>query len=289
MGLVRSRRAGPAAWRARPRRSARLLDHGIPYPQRRHRAESHVLPPVERHGAATAARQGSRDTRALQRRGPTFSSSGMPYPATQFIRQHNEVLSAVLTQTRSNVVWEQEAAHKVPVNFVSANWFGELGYGASLGRFFMSASMKRPTRRRSSSSATSSGGRASGQTRRSSARRAAERSRGDGCRCGASHLPRPRFSESADLAADSSDRLLRTRHHIQDGLGQQRGVLRASGPAFRRRQRRTVCGRRSPHSRRHNRRRSRRTSGWSPRRRRNVSFRRATVSRCWPSRRSSAV
>ena len=72
----------------------------------------------------------------FQRRGPTFSSSGMPYPATQFIRQHNDVLSAVLTQTSSDVVWEEDAARKVPVHFVSANWFDELGYGAALGRFF---------------------------------------------------------------------------------------------------------------------------------------------------------
>jgi predicted permease len=60
----------------------------------------------------------------------------MPYPATQFIRQHNEVLSAVLTQTGSEIVWEEDAARKVPVHFVSANWFAELGYAASLGRFF---------------------------------------------------------------------------------------------------------------------------------------------------------
>src|SRR5688500_5954855 len=72
----------------------------------------------------------------FQRRGPTFSSSGMPYPATQFIRQHNQVLSAVLTQTASEIVWEEDAARKVPVHFVSANWFAELGYAASLGRFF---------------------------------------------------------------------------------------------------------------------------------------------------------
>jgi len=72
----------------------------------------------------------------FQRRGPTFSSSGMPYPATQFIRQHNDVLAAVLTAARSDVVWEQDVARKIPVSYVSANWFDELGYKASLGRFF---------------------------------------------------------------------------------------------------------------------------------------------------------
>ena len=72
----------------------------------------------------------------FQRRGPTFSSSGLPYPATQFIRQHNDVLAAVLTEAQSDVVWEQDTARKVAVSFVSANWFDELGYKPSLGRLF---------------------------------------------------------------------------------------------------------------------------------------------------------
>ena len=72
----------------------------------------------------------------LQRRGPTSSSSHVPYPATQFIREHNDVLSAVLTHHRSDVVWAGDSANKVAIAFVSANWFNELGYGASLGRVF---------------------------------------------------------------------------------------------------------------------------------------------------------
>jgi predicted permease len=72
----------------------------------------------------------------FERRGKTFSSSGVPYPATRFIRQHNDVLSAVLTQTGSEVVWDGDAANKLRVSFVSANWFDQLGYQASLGRLF---------------------------------------------------------------------------------------------------------------------------------------------------------
>src|SRR5688572_8947318 len=34
-----------------------------------------------------------------------FSSNGIPYPATQFVRQHNTVLSAVLTSSATDVVW----------------------------------------------------------------------------------------------------------------------------------------------------------------------------------------
>jgi predicted permease len=72
----------------------------------------------------------------LQRRGPTSSSSHLPYPATLFIREHNDVLSAVLTHHRSEVVWAGDSASKVPIAFVSANWFNELGYDASFGRVF---------------------------------------------------------------------------------------------------------------------------------------------------------
>ena len=70
------------------------------------------------------------------RRGRHFASSGMPFPATQFIRQHNSVLSAVLTRVHGSVDWDGDAASKIAVAFVSANWFDELGYSASLGRVF---------------------------------------------------------------------------------------------------------------------------------------------------------
>jgi predicted permease len=72
----------------------------------------------------------------LERRGTTFSSSGVPFPATQFLRLHNDVLSAVMTHHPSDAVWDGDPSNRIPVAFVSANWFGELGYGATLGRVF---------------------------------------------------------------------------------------------------------------------------------------------------------
>ncbi len=72
----------------------------------------------------------------LERRGKTFSSSAVPFPATQFIRAHNDVASAVLTRHPSDVVWDADNAARIRMAFVSANWFTELGYAASLGRVF---------------------------------------------------------------------------------------------------------------------------------------------------------
>lgn len=69
----------------------------------------------------------------FSRQGPSFFSSGLPYPATRFIRQHNEVLSAVLTRHRTEVVWEGESLN---ASYVSANWFDQMGYGAATGRVF---------------------------------------------------------------------------------------------------------------------------------------------------------
>ena len=75
----------------------------------------------------------------LERRGKTFSSSGVPFPATQFIREHNDVLSAVLTHRAGEVVWDGDAGARIDTAFVSANWFRELGYDAAAGRVFSEA------------------------------------------------------------------------------------------------------------------------------------------------------
>src|SRR5687768_15356227 len=75
----------------------------------------------------------------LERRGKTFSSSGVPFPATQFIREHNTVLSAVLTHRPGEIVWDGDAAARIDAAFVSANWFSELGYDAVAGRVFSEA------------------------------------------------------------------------------------------------------------------------------------------------------
>src|SRR5687768_5191898 len=75
----------------------------------------------------------------LERRGKTFSSSGVPFPATAFIREHNDVLSAVLTHRSSEVVWDGDIGARIHAAFVSANWFRELGYNAAVGRVFSEA------------------------------------------------------------------------------------------------------------------------------------------------------
>jgi predicted permease len=75
----------------------------------------------------------------FQRRGPAFTSSAVPFPATQFIRQNNGVLAAVLTNAPSVVSFEDDMSAKTAVAFVSANWFEELGYAATVGRVFSEA------------------------------------------------------------------------------------------------------------------------------------------------------
>jgi predicted permease len=71
----------------------------------------------------------------------TFRSNGVPYPATQFIREHNDVLAAVLTWSgsSSDVVFGDDTTDRVPAAYVSANWFTELGYRAAFGRVFVEA------------------------------------------------------------------------------------------------------------------------------------------------------
>jgi predicted permease len=80
----------------------------------------------------------------LERRGKTFSSSGVPYPATQFIRRHNTVLSAVMPRHVSDAAWDGDPGRKISVAYVSANWFQEIGCGAALGRVFSEAVDERP-------------------------------------------------------------------------------------------------------------------------------------------------
>ena len=68
-----------------------------------------------------------------------FSSNGVPYPATQFIRRNNSVLAAVLTSHSTDAVWEDEPTDRLRASYVSANWFAELGFRAHLGRLFVEA------------------------------------------------------------------------------------------------------------------------------------------------------
>ena len=75
----------------------------------------------------------------FHRRGPNFESSGVPYPATQFLRRNNTALSAVITQTGHDVAWGDDASDRVRTSYVSPNFFEELGYGAARGRVFVEA------------------------------------------------------------------------------------------------------------------------------------------------------
>jgi predicted permease len=68
-----------------------------------------------------------------------FSTNGLPFPATQFIRNHNDLLSAVLTSNASDIVWGDDPNDRLDALYVSANWFAELGYRAALGRVFVDA------------------------------------------------------------------------------------------------------------------------------------------------------
>ena len=64
-------------------------------------------------------------------------SSNVPYPAIQFLRSNNDVLSAVLIQLTDNeVVWGDDGTDRVRGQFVSANYFDELGYSPTGGRLF---------------------------------------------------------------------------------------------------------------------------------------------------------
>ncbi len=63
-----------------------------------------------------------------------YKLSDLPYPAAQFIRSHNDVLSAVMNRSDSEVIWGDNAANRFRGAFISANWFDELGYGPAMGR-----------------------------------------------------------------------------------------------------------------------------------------------------------
>ncbi|MFZ0305738.1 MAG: ABC transporter permease [Terracidiphilus sp.] len=69
----------------------------------------------------------------LQRRSPEIISGDMPYPAAMFYRDHAKTLSAVLTMMGARLSLENDL-QPVKANFVSANFFKELGATAAYGR-----------------------------------------------------------------------------------------------------------------------------------------------------------
>jgi putative ABC transport system permease protein len=70
---------------------------------------------------------------------PHGSSSSIAYPISQFVKENNTVLSAVVVTAGSNVAWGSDASEQVEGSFVSANWFDELGYGPLHGRVLSDA------------------------------------------------------------------------------------------------------------------------------------------------------
>ncbi len=64
----------------------------------------------------------------------------MPYPLTQFVKEHNNgVLASVVLEYQSGMAWGRDAEEQVNASFVSSNWFDEIGYGAAHGRVLSDA------------------------------------------------------------------------------------------------------------------------------------------------------
>ena len=74
------------------------------------------------------------------RSAPGSTTSTVPYPLAQFVKDHNSVLAGVTVETgATSVGWGRDAAEQINASFVSANWFDELGYGPLHGRVFSDA------------------------------------------------------------------------------------------------------------------------------------------------------
>jgi len=69
----------------------------------------------------------------LQRRSPEIISGQMPYLTAMFFREHAKTLSAVMTMMGARLEFEDDA-QPVRTNFISANFFVELGASAAYGR-----------------------------------------------------------------------------------------------------------------------------------------------------------
>ena len=65
------------------------------------------------------------------RAAPNSTSSGVPYPLAEAVRERSNVLAAVIVASSDNVAWGRDAADRIGAAFVSTNWFDELGYGAA--------------------------------------------------------------------------------------------------------------------------------------------------------------
>lgn len=71
----------------------------------------------------------------LLRTTPHSSTSTVPYPLTQYIKDNNNgVLASVVLEYQPGLAWGRDAEQQIDAKFVSSNWFEEIGYGALYGR-----------------------------------------------------------------------------------------------------------------------------------------------------------
>jgi len=63
-----------------------------------------------------------------------FSSSGVTYPLTEFVKHHSDALSAVTVMQSATASWGDSLTEQIPIAFVSSNFFDEFGAGAVQGR-----------------------------------------------------------------------------------------------------------------------------------------------------------
>jgi predicted permease len=68
------------------------------------------------------------------RAAPDSTTTAVPYPLAQFVKDHNGALAAVMVASSADVAWGRDAAEPIAALFVSTNWFDELGYGPLHGR-----------------------------------------------------------------------------------------------------------------------------------------------------------
>lgn len=73
------------------------------------------------------------------RSAPESTSTSVPYPLAEFVKDHNTSLAAVMVEATEGVAWGRDAADRIGASFVSTNWFSEVGYGAAEGRVFSDA------------------------------------------------------------------------------------------------------------------------------------------------------
>src|SRR3954470_18467046 len=72
-------------------------------------------------------------------RSPHRSSSTMPYAAFDFYATHNTVLDASIAVLRTSVALESDPSRRIATQFVTANYFSELGAVPALGRLLESS------------------------------------------------------------------------------------------------------------------------------------------------------